>query len=84
MSDDVEFDEDFEDFIRFFSDCPLCGRSLHSSYLKRFFYSRKHETRKLKKRLLELIDESKDYEDIYYNEIRLGIPCCKCFKDIFE
>lgn len=79
-----EFDEDFEDFIRFFSDCPLCGRSLHSSYLKRFFYSRKHETIKLKSRLLDLIEESKDYDDIYYNEIRLGIPCCKCFKDIFE
>ena len=79
-----EFDEDFEDFIRFFSDCPICGKSLHSSYLKRFFYSRNRKTISLKNRLLELIDESKDYEDLYYNEIKLGIPCCKCFKDIFE
>ena len=79
-----EFHEDFEEFIRYFSDCGVCGRTLHSSYLKRFFYSRKHETIKLKNRLVDLIEESKDYDDIYYNEIRLGIPCCKCYKDIFE
>ncbi len=79
-----EFDEDFEEFIRFFSDCPLCGRSLHSSYLKRFFYSRNRKTISLKNRLIELIEESKDYEELYYNEIKLGIPCCKCFKGIFE
>ena len=79
-----EFDEDFEEFIRFFSDCPLCGRALHSSYLKRFFYSRNRKMISLKNRLLELIEESKDYEELYYNEIKLGIPCCKCFKSIFE
>ena len=79
-----EFDENFENFIRFFSDCPLCGRALHSSYLKRFFYSRNRKTISLKNRLLELIEESKDYEELYYNEIKLGIPCCKCFKGIFE
>jgi len=79
-----EFDENFEEFIRFFSDCPLCGRALHSSYLKRFFYSRNRKTISLKNRLLELIKESKDYEELYYNEIKLGIPCCKCFKAVFE
>jgi len=79
-----EFDENFENFIRFFSDCPLCGRSLHSSYLKRFFYSRNRKTISLKNRLLELIEESKDYEELYYNEIKLGITCCKCFKAVFE
>ncbi|MHA1525780.1 MAG: hypothetical protein ACTSQD_02010, partial [Promethearchaeota archaeon] len=79
-----EFDEDFEEFIRFFSDCPLCGRALHTSYLKRFFYSRNQKTISLKNRLLELIEESKDYEELYYNEIKLGITCCKCFKAVFE
>jgi GTPase SAR1 family protein len=79
-----EFDENFEEFMRVFSDCPLCGRALHSSYLKRFFYSRNRKTISLKNRLLELIEESKDYEELYYNEIKLGITCCKCFKAVFE
>jgi len=38
----------------------------------------------LRERLIELMDASKDFDTLYYNKIRLGIPCCSCFKKQFD
>lgn len=38
---------------------------------------------RLKELLLELMEDSSEFDDNYYNKIVLGIPCCDCFKNIF-
>ncbi len=77
-------DEKFREFIDFYSICPICKNKNHFESLKSFYYSRVPGLVEMKKRLLELMEESKDYDEIYYNKISLGIPCCSCFKKYFN
>ncbi|TFG26169.1 MAG: GTP-binding protein [Promethearchaeota archaeon] len=76
-------DNEFKDFLRTFSVCPICGNTNHYDSLKNFYYSRDPSLKKLKEKLLDLMEESKDFDDVYYNEINIGIPCCKCFEEQF-
>ena len=71
-------------FIQFFSICPICGAHNHEKYLKRFFLSRDPVSNSLRKQLFALMDDSQEFEEIYYNEIELGIPCCDPSKKIFN
>ena len=73
----------FRQFLEYFSTCPICKKSNHKSYLKTFYFSDNLDKKILKKRLLKLIEESKEYDDVYYNKISFGIPCCNCFKKVF-
>ncbi len=77
-------DEDFREFINYFSFCPICKKKLHFSSLKSFYYSREPYLVKLKERLFELIEDSRHFDEVYYNEVNLGIPCCDCFKLLFD
>jgi len=77
-------DSKFKEFLQHFSICPICKSKNHFDSLKKFYYSREPGLIRLKERLLDLIDESKDFDDFYYNEINIGIPCCKCFEMYFE
>jgi GTPase SAR1 family protein len=77
-------DNKFKEFLQYFSICPICGSKNHFDSLKKFYYSRDPSLINLKERLLDLIEESKDFDDFYYNEISIGIPCCKCFEMHFE
>ncbi len=79
-----ENDKDFRNFMNFFISCPICGEKNHFNHLKRFYFSQKRECMELKKKLIELMDKSREFNKIYYNKINLGIPCCKCFKQHFE
>ena len=76
-------DESFNEFAKSFSVCPVCKRNNHFESLKNFYYSRDPAMLDLRKRLLEFINESKDFDEIYYNKIRFGIPCCSCFEKYF-
>lgn len=78
-----EYDEKFKNFIDFFSICPICHRKNHFNYLKKFFYSRNEDLIRLKDTLLYLIEESNDFDELYSNNIEIGIPCCKCFENLF-
>jgi GTPase SAR1 family protein len=73
-------DYDFESFMKIFSVCPICKRKNHYNYLKRFYFSKNYEMLKIKDGLLKLMDQSREFDDFYYNKISIGIPCCKCFK----
>lgn len=73
----------FHEFLEYFSNCPICKKKNHKAYLKTFYFHNSLEKKLLKKRLLKLIDESKDFDNIYYNKIFVGIPCCDCFKKYF-
>ena len=76
-------DNKFKEFLKHFSICPICKSKNHFDSLKNFYYSREPILIKLKEKLLDLIDESNDFDDIYYNDINIGIPCCKCFEMYF-
>ena len=78
-----EYDIQFKNFIDFFSICPVCKRKNHFNYLKKFFYSKNEESIQLKNTLFKLMEQSIDFADIYYNDIDIGIPCCKCFEQLF-
>ncbi len=77
-----ELDQDFEFFMNFFSVCPLCGKDLHRNYLRKFYISKNFESKILKKRLLDLMHKSNKFEEIYYHNVEIGIPCCKCFETL--
>ncbi|TFG06131.1 MAG: GTP-binding protein [Promethearchaeota archaeon] len=79
-----EFDKDFEKFIDYFSICVLCGRKLHFNYLKRFYYSTNQTKQRLRAKLIELMEMSNEFDDLFYHHIDFGIPCCKCYELIFK
>ena len=66
-----------------FAFCPICKAENHASYLKKFYFSKKREDSELKNQLLKLLVLSKDFIELYYNKIKLGIPCCDCFQSFF-
>jgi len=76
-------DNEFNEFLRTFAVCPICGNQNHYDNLKNFYYSRDPVLIKLKEKLLDLMEESRDFNELYYNEIQIGIPCCKCFDKQF-
>lgn len=95
MAGEAENDENFyrnltaeeivilDQFVDFFSTCPVCNQKNHRSYLQRFYFDTDVEKRRLKERLLELMEDARKFDENYYNKIVLGIPCCDCFKKIF-
>ena len=79
-----EEDGIFWDFVNFFAKCPICAKKNHGENLKAFFYSREPDIVEFRERLLELMEEAKFFDEIYYNKIKLGILCCSCFKKVFN
>jgi len=73
----------FDQFIANFAFCPICKIENHANYLKKFYFSKKRKDTELKNQLLKLMVLSEDFEKLYYNKIKLGIPCCDCFQSIF-
>ena len=71
-------------FLDFFLICPVCGNENHAYNLIRFYLDDDTNKVSLKKRVLALINESAQFKSLYENDIAFGIPCCKCFKNIFQ
>jgi len=69
-------------FIEQFLKCPICQADNHKDSLTNFYYSRDPSAIKLREKLFQLIDE--DFTSIFYNPITIGIPCCKCYKELFK
>ena len=78
------YDYKFDNFMKFFSVCPICERRNHVNYLKKFYFSKDHEYFKLKENLLKLLEKSNDIGDLYYNKVKIGIPCCRCYDNLFR
>ena len=68
-----------DNFLKFYSICPICKGENHKDNLMRFYFEETEFTKKLRDNLLKLMDNSENYK----NKIVIGIPCCKCFKKIF-
>lgn len=76
--------EIFDNFLESYSKCPICNESNHKGYLMKFYLDSSPDKIQLKEKLLKLMKESKNFDEIYYNKISLGIPCCMCFNEVFE
>ncbi|TFF90767.1 MAG: hypothetical protein EU548_01315 [Promethearchaeota archaeon] len=71
--------EEFRNFLKFFSHCPVCGAENHQNYLKNFYFSNEYEKIYLKEQLLNLIHHKE-----LLNKMVIGIPCCECYRKFFE
>ncbi len=91
FGDTKEIDEEYEnlsneqkkicdEFLEFYSICPVCKGENHKDDLLRFYFEKSENTMKLREKLLKLMDKSKNF----INKINIGIPCCQCFKKIFS
>ena len=74
----------FEQFLAYFSECPICKSENHKRYLLKFYFDTDPNKERLKDSLLYLMYEVDDLEEFFYNKITLGIPCCDCFKKFFK
>ena len=70
-------------FMEHFAFCPMCKTENHVTYLKKFYFSKKRNDIELKNQLLKLMVLSECFDELYYNKIILGIPCCDCFQSFF-
>lgn len=67
-------------FIEHFETCPICKCSNHLNYLEEFYFTADPKKVIMKQQLLNLL-VNLDEED---EKLTLGIPCCNCYKEIFE
>lgn len=75
--------EEFNSFIDNFSFCPICKKDNHFENLKNLYISRDPKIIKLREQLLKLIEISNNLK-FRSQKISIGIPCCNCYKSIFE
>ena len=75
--------EQYYKFLDYFSACPICFKLLHISYLTKFYFDATPENIKFKQRLIRLMEESRKVNRDY-NRIQIGIPCCECYKKVFD
>jgi len=73
----------YYEFLDYFSACPLCFKELHISYLTKFYFNMAPENVKFKEVLIKLVENDRNF-DRNYNPIQIGIPCCDCYKKVFE
>ena len=82
----------FHDFLDFYGNCPICKSKNHDEALKKFYFSKEPKNTRIRDQLLDIMDAfNRDYVRIrnyssYHSKsrIKLGIPCCNCFKKLFE
>jgi small GTP-binding protein len=72
-------DEAFVEFAEMFLMCPICFKENHIESLVRFFYSKDPIDVLLRNNLNKLVDQL-----VNFNNLFVGIPCCKCYRKIFE
>jgi len=75
--------EFYKKFLNSFLICPICKRENHISHLKKFYFSKNPDLVKLRESLFALIKKSKKIDNILQNEIKIGILCCACHKNLF-
>jgi len=82
-----EFDDkSFRLIEKLLKRCPICKKINHNSRdLKNVYYNKHNpDTMRLRENLLRLIDNLEYINNEHPNKISIGIPCCDCFKKIFE
>lgn len=69
----------FQKFVVFYAVCPICKQKNHSHNIKQLFFN---ENRRLIDDLIRIMN----YNNRKLNKLNInfGIPCCSCFKKLFE
>ena len=67
----------FQEFLKFYSFCPLCKRRNHQISIKKFYFDENHA--ELKKELIKLMELKKNNN----MSVGIGILCCSCFDKFF-
>lgn len=75
--------EEYKIFVRYFSICPICKRENHPESLKDFYISKDPKMIKLREQLLYVL-ENLDTINVDLKHLSIGMPCCNCYKNIFE
>jgi len=80
-----EDDEDFKILEKFFNRCPICKKMNHHSANLKMVYTNKTDpnTMGLRENLIRLVDNL-DIINFEYPNISVGIPCCECYKELFD
>ncbi len=81
-----EEDEEFKLLERFFDHCPICKKiNHHSANLRRIYANKTNpDTMGLRENLIRLVDNFDFINFEYSNKISVGIPCCECYKELFD
>ncbi|MFW9949870.1 MAG: Rab family GTPase [Candidatus Thorarchaeota archaeon] len=81
-----EEDEEFKLLEKFFDRCPICKKmNYHSASLKVIFSNKTNpNTQGLRENLIRLVDNLDIIKFEYSNKISAGIPCCECYKKLFD
>lgn len=77
---DEEEKEIYYRFVKFYSNCPICGTTNHYSHLKKIYFI--EENKEFKQKLVNLMNLEK--KKLKKFNINIGVPCCTCFKKHFE
>ena len=85
----LTFNKEDEQLIRlknFFDRCPICKRSIHNNVGLKNVYKNMvdSDALRLKESLIRLVNNIEEIRVDYSNKINLGIPCCDCYKKIFD
>ncbi|MBD3352714.1 MAG: hypothetical protein GF364_14600 [Candidatus Lokiarchaeota archaeon] len=74
-------------FTEFYSICPICGIKNHISYLWDFYMDRDGQKQQLKHILIVMMNklgsQGVSMQLIRNTSIKVGVPCCKCYRKIF-
>jgi GTPase SAR1 family protein len=80
-----DFDsEEFKDFLRFFSVCPICNNENHYESLKNIYLSSDPKLIILREQLYKAIEVSRHLSLKRRRNLKIGIPCCDCYKKLFN
>ena len=81
-----EDEEEFKIVEKYFDRCPICRKvNYHSANLKVLFSNKTNpNTLGLRENLIRLVDNIELINLEYSNQISIGIPCCECYKELFD
>ena len=79
-------DEQLIRLKNFFDRCPICKKRIHNNVGLKNMYKNilDPEALKFKESLIRLVNNIEEIRVDYSNKISLGIPCCECYKKIFD
>ncbi len=68
-------------FMVRYGTCPICNHRNHRNFILSFYHNKDDKVKVLRDSLIQNMDLSKKMKRY---EVNIGIPCCNCFKDIFD
>jgi len=85
----LTFNKEDDQLIRlknFFNRCPICKKRIHNNIGLKNMYKNvvDSDALRFKESIIRLVNNIEVIRVDYSNKISLGIPCCECYKKIFD